>query len=49
MRRIALDTETVVLLREHKARCRERLQPIGIEPTDDMYVFNGVRDIDGGR
>lgn len=46
MRRIALDTETVVLLREHKDRCRDRLHSIGIELTDDMYVFHGARDID---
>jgi integrase len=46
MRRIALDTETIVLLREHKDRCRLRLAELGIELTDDMYVFSGVQAID---
>lgn len=46
MRRIALDTETVVLLREHKDRCRLRLVELGIEFSDDMYVFSGVHDCD---
>jgi len=46
MRRIALDTETIVLLREHKDRCRLRLAELGIELTDDMYVFYGVQAID---
>ncbi|MFD9736131.1 tyrosine recombinase XerC [Umezawaea sp. NPDC059074] len=42
MRRIALDTETVVLLIEHQQRCRECYAELGIELTDDMYVFTGV-------
>jgi integrase len=46
MRRMALDTETVVLLREHKDRCRLRLAELGIEFSDDMYVFSGVQDFD---
>lgn len=46
MRRIALDTETIVLLREHKDRCRLRMAELGIEFSDDMYVFSGVRDFD---
>jgi integrase len=46
MRRIALDTETIVLLREHKDRCRLRLAKLGIEFHDDMYVFSGVHDFD---
>lgn len=46
MRRIALDTETVVLLMEHRQRCAERFAEVGIELTDDMYVFTGVRKID---
>jgi integrase len=41
MRRIALDTETVVLLRELKDRWRARLVDLGLELTDDMYVFTG--------
>lgn len=46
MRRIALDTETLVLLKEHKQRCRDRLAKFGIELTEDMYVFSGIRDFD---
>jgi integrase len=46
MRRIALDTETIVLLREHKDRCRQRLAEANVELTDDMYVFSGVRKFD---
>lgn len=40
MRRIALDTETIVLLREHRDRCQRRMADLGIEFTDDMYVFS---------
>jgi integrase len=46
MRRIALDTETIVLFREHKDRCRLRMAELGIEFSDEMYVFSGVHDID---
>jgi integrase len=46
MRRIALDTETIVLLREHKDRCRQRMASLGIEFTDELYVFSGVHDFD---
>ncbi|GAA1281132.1 site-specific integrase [Saccharothrix xinjiangensis] len=46
MRRIALDNETLVLLMEHRQRCRERLVEAGIELTPDMYVFMGVRNPD---
>ncbi len=43
MRRIALDTETVGLLRDHKERWRARLADLGLELTEDMYVFTGYR------
>jgi integrase len=43
MRRIALDTETVALLRELKDRWRKRLDKLGLELTDEMYVFTGYR------
>ncbi|TWP45813.1 site-specific integrase [Lentzea tibetensis] len=46
MRRIALDTETVVLLIEHRQRCRDRFAELGIDLTDEMYVFTGVRNVD---
>lgn len=43
MRRIALDTESVVLLAEHKERCAQRLRELGADLTDDMYVFSNAR------
>lgn len=43
MRRIALDTETVVLLRELKEQWRARLAELGLELTNDMYLFTGYR------
>ncbi len=43
MRRIALDNESVVLLTEHKRRYRQRLRELGMELTEDMYVFSGAR------
>ena len=43
MRRIALDNESVVLLTEHKRRCSQRLRDLGMELTDDMYVFSSAR------
>ena len=46
MRRIPLDTETTVLLCEHKDRCRQRLAELNVELADDMYVFSGVRKFD---
>jgi integrase len=46
MRRIALDTETVALLREHKQRCADRLADLGLDLTDEMYVFGGVMQVD---
>ncbi|MGH3991439.1 MAG: tyrosine-type recombinase/integrase, partial [Pseudonocardiaceae bacterium] len=39
----ALDTETVGLLRDHKERWRARLADIGLELSEDMYVFTGHR------
>jgi integrase len=49
MRRIALDTETVALLTEHKRRCAERMQDLGGELTDNMYVFSNHRTFDPER
>jgi integrase len=46
MRRIALDSETVALLVEHKNRCAERMQSLGSKLTDDMYVFSPARSFD---
>ena len=49
MRRIALDSETVALLTEHKRRCAARLRLLGGELTEDMYVFSNSRTFDPER
>jgi integrase len=46
MRRIALDTETVALLTEHKRRCAERMRLLGGDLTESMYVFSNSRTFD---
>jgi integrase len=46
MRRIALDTETTVLLREHKARCQQRCQDLSVDWNEDAYVFTSTRGDD---
>jgi integrase len=43
MRRIALDTETIGLLRDHKKRWQARLAEAGRILTEDMFVFTGHR------
>lgn len=43
MRRIALDSETVALLRAHKEWCRAELAKVRIKQTDDMFVFMSAR------
>jgi integrase len=44
MRRIALDSETVALLRTHKEKTRARLaEKYGIDLTDDMFAFTTSR------
>jgi integrase len=40
-RRIALDTETIVLLKEHKARVTKRVEDLGLKFSEDMFVFSG--------
>jgi integrase len=49
MRRLALDTETVVLLAEQKARMQQRCSDLGIHFDDGIYVFAGARKIDPRR
>ena len=49
MRRIALDSETVALLTEHKSRCAERMQALGSELSENMYVFSNSRTFDPER
>jgi integrase len=41
MRRIALDSETVTLLREHRERVKARVEAFGREFADDLFVFSG--------
>jgi integrase len=43
MRRIALDTETTVLLTHHKARAHARCAELDIPFNEDLYVFVGLR------
>ena len=43
MRRIALDSETVALLREQKARVAARAAELGAGVTNELYVFGGVK------
>jgi integrase len=43
-RRIALDAETVAVLREHHERCRARATALGFELAPDAFVFSGVPD-----
>jgi integrase len=46
IRRIALDTETVVLLKEHRERVKARLETVGRPFTDDLFVFSGSKTPD---
>lgn len=46
-RRIALDPETVAVLKEHRARYEARARALGAEPPADGYVFG--RSVDGQR
>ncbi len=43
-RRVVLDPETVEVLREHRQRCEERAQALGIELDGGAYVFSPVPD-----
>jgi integrase len=46
MRRVALDSETVALLRAHKEWCRQELAKVDVELADDMFVFMNDRYYD---
>ena len=46
MRRIALDSETVTLLREHRERVGARVAELGGTLTDRSFVFGGTRSPD---
>ncbi|WP_245757696.1 hypothetical protein [Amycolatopsis xylanica] len=41
IRRVALDTETLVLLKEHRERVKARVEALGRPFTDDLFVFSG--------
>jgi integrase len=49
MRRIALDSETVALLREHRERVRSCLSDLSAPFSDQTYVFTGVKTPDHSR
>ena len=41
-RRLALDTETVVLLREHREKVKEHVERLGQDFTEDLFVFTSL-------
>jgi integrase len=43
-RRIAIDSQTVALLLEHRGRWEERCELLGVSFRDDMFVFSPVPD-----
>ncbi|QFU91584.1 site-specific integrase [Amycolatopsis sp. YIM 10] len=45
-RRIALDSETVTLLREHRKRVERRLKDLGAKFHEDLFVFSGSKTPD---
>jgi len=49
MRRIALDSETVALLRDHRQLVSSRVESLGVTLTDDAYVFTGRKTPDHSK
>jgi integrase len=47
MRRLALDTETVVLLKKHKQHVKERVESLGLEFTEELFVFTSLSTREG--
>jgi integrase len=45
MRPIALDSETVALLRDYQERVRSRVTELGGALTGELYVFGGVKSL----
>ncbi len=43
---VALDSETVVLLKEHKERVRQRVEELGGTFTEDLFVVSAGRTPD---
>lgn len=48
-RRIALDAETLVLLDEQRLRIKERVQVLGREFSEDLFVFSGTKTPDHSK
>ena len=40
MRRISLDPETVAVLADHRARHEQQVRAVGVEPSDQAFVFS---------
>jgi integrase len=45
-RRIALDTETIVLLKEQRERVKQRVESLGKKFTEDVFVFTSIKTPD---
>ncbi len=45
-RRIALDSETIVLLKEHKERVKQRVEALGVEFSENMFAFSSTKTPD---
>ncbi len=43
-RRVAIDAQTVALLQQHRARCQQRCQMLGVRFSDDLFVFSPLPD-----
>ncbi|MBN9113185.1 MAG: tyrosine-type recombinase/integrase [Pseudonocardia sp.] len=43
-RRVALDPESVAVLREHRQRCADRASALGIDLSSEAFVFSGAPD-----
>lgn len=43
-RRVALDAETVLVLTEHRDRCRAKAADLGTDLADNAFVFSGAPD-----
>ncbi|ODU04289.1 MAG: integrase [Pseudonocardia sp. SCN 72-86] len=43
-RRVALDPESVAVLREHRQRCTDRASVLGIDLSSEAFVFSGAPD-----
>jgi integrase len=46
LRRVSLDPATLVVLKAHRSRCRQRAKACGASVSDDSFMFSG--EADGG-